>query len=192
MVGSAEEFGRTDVFGPSLPLTGLSVDQQAALVGEHCLEPGESKCTYGTGAFLLANAGPRPVTSSGGLAVSVAWQLGDEAAYCIDGQVYAAGAAVAWLQRWGFLRRAEDLDAVAGSVPDSGRRHRRPRPQRPGRAVVAARRARQHRGDRPGRTARPRRPGHGGGPGGAGRRSWPAPRRSTSVARWRSSGSTAG
>ena len=120
VVGCAQEIGRTDAFGPSLLLSGLSVDQQAALVGEYCLEPGESKCTYGTGAFLLANAGPRPVTSSGGLAVSVAWQLGDTAAYCIDGQVYAAGAAVAWLQRWGFLRRAEELDAVAGSVRDSG------------------------------------------------------------------------
>jgi glycerol kinase len=120
VVGSAEEIGRTDAFGPSLPVSGLSVDQQAALVGEHCLEPGESKCTYGTGAFLLANAGPRPLTSSGGLAVSVAWQLGQRAAYCIDGQVYAAGAAVAWLQRWGFLRRAQDLDAVGASVGDSG------------------------------------------------------------------------
>ena len=120
VVGSAQEIGRTDAFGSSLPLSGLSVDQQAALVGEHCLEPGESKCTYGTGAFLLANAGPRAFTSSGGLAVSVAWQLGGRAAYCIDGQVYAAGAAVAWLQRWGFLRRAEDLDAVASSGRDSG------------------------------------------------------------------------
>ena len=105
VVGSAEEIGRTDAFGPSLLLSGLSVDQQAALVGEHCLEPGESKCTYGTGAFLLANAGPRPFTSSAGLAVSVAWQLGEDAAYCIDGQVYAAGAALTWLQRWGFLGR---------------------------------------------------------------------------------------
>jgi glycerol kinase len=119
VVGCAEEIGRTKAFGPSLPICGLSVDQQAALVGEHCLEPGESKCTYGTGAFLLANAGPRPVTSSGGLAVSVAWQFGDTAAYCIDGQVYAAGAAIAWLQRWGFLSRADELDAVAGSVDDS-------------------------------------------------------------------------
>jgi glycerol kinase len=120
VVGCAQEIGVTTAFGPSLPVCGLSVDQQAALVGEHCLEPGESKCTYGTGAFLLANAGPRPVASSGGLAVSVAWQIGDTAAYCIDGQVYAAGAAIAWLQRWGFLRRAEELDTVAGSVPDNG------------------------------------------------------------------------
>jgi glycerol kinase len=120
VVGCAEEIGHTDAFGPSLPLTGLSVDQQAALIGEHCLEPGDSKCTYGTGAFLLANAGPRPVVSSAGMAVSVAWQIGDDAAYCIDGQVYAAGAAIAWLVRWGFLARPEDLDAVAMSVPDTG------------------------------------------------------------------------
>jgi glycerol kinase len=120
IVGSAEEIGRTVAFGPTLALSGLSVDQQAALVGEHCLEQGDSKCTYGTGAFLLANAGPRPFTSSAGLAVSVAWQLGADAAYCIDGQVYAAGAAVAWLSRWGFLGRPEDLDRVAGSVRDGG------------------------------------------------------------------------
>ena len=120
IVGNAQEVGLTDAFGPPLLLSGLSVDQQAALVGQHCLEFGESKCTYGTGAFLLAHAGSQPVRSSGGLAVSVAWQLGERAAYCIDGQVYDAGSAVAWLQRWGFLRRAEDLDAVAASVHDSG------------------------------------------------------------------------
>ncbi len=120
VVGCAEEIGVTDAFGPPLPVAGLSVDQQAALIGEHCLEHGESKCTYGTGAFLLANAGERPFTSSAGLSVSVAWQVGGEAAYCIDGQVYAAGAAVGWLERWGFVPRAEDLDTVAASVPDSG------------------------------------------------------------------------
>ncbi len=120
VVGCAQEIGHTDAFGPTLPLTGLCVDQQAALIGQHCLEPGDSKCTYGTGAFLLANAGPRPFTSSAGLSVSVAWQIGDDAAYCVDGQVYAAGAAVAWLVRWGFLARPEDLDAVASSVPDTG------------------------------------------------------------------------
>jgi glycerol kinase len=120
VVACAEEFGRTDAFGPPLPLTGLIVDQQAALLGEHCLAAGDAKCTYGTGAFLLANAGPHPFTSSTGLAASVAWQIGDEAAYCIDGQVYAAGAAVDWLQRWGLVRQAEELDALAGSVPDAG------------------------------------------------------------------------
>jgi glycerol kinase len=120
VVGCAEGIGETDAFGPSLAVTGLSVDQQAALIGEQCLEAGDSKCTYGTGAFLLANAGAQPFTSSAGLAVSVAWQVGDLAAYCIDGQVYAAGAAIAWLVRWGFLAKPEELDAVASSVPDAG------------------------------------------------------------------------
>jgi glycerol kinase len=120
VVGCAQEIGRTDAFGPTLAVTGLSVDQQAALVGQHCLEAGTSKCTYGTGAFLLANAGARPIASSAALAVSVAWQVGASAAYCVDGQVYAAGAALAWLVRWGLLPRAEDLDSVAGSVRDGG------------------------------------------------------------------------
>jgi glycerol kinase len=119
-VGCTERIGTTEAFGPPLPVTGLSVDQQAALVGQRCLVAGESKCTYGTGAFLLANAGPHAVGSASGLAVSVAWQHGDDVAYCVDGQVYAAGAAIAWLQRWGFLRHVEDLDEVAASVPDSG------------------------------------------------------------------------
>ena len=107
VVGCAQEIGVTDAFGPSLPVCGLSVDQQAALVGEHCLEPGESKCTYGTGAFLLANAGPRPVASSGGLAVSVAWQLGD------------AGRLLH--RRAGLCRRCRHRLAAALGLPATGR-----------------------------------------------------------------------
>ncbi len=120
VVGCAQPVGRTEVFGASLPVSGLSVDQQAALVGEHCLDRGDAKCTYGTGAFLLANAGEQPLRSSSGLAASVAWQLGDRGAYCLDGQVYAAGTAIAWLCRWGLLEHVEQLDPVGGSVPDSG------------------------------------------------------------------------
>jgi glycerol kinase len=120
VVGCAQPVGPTDVFGPSVVVSGLCVDQQAALVGQHCLDRGDAKCTYGTGAFLVANAGERPLRSTSGLAASVAWQRGARAAYCIDGQVYAAGTAVAWLCRWGLLDRAEDLDRRGGSVPDSG------------------------------------------------------------------------
>ena len=119
VVGCAEPVGHTEAFGPLLVVSGLCVDQQAALVGQHCLDRGDAKCTYGTGAFLLANAGERPHRSVSGLATSVAWQVGDSASYCIDGQVYAAGTAVAWLCRWGFLDRAEDLDAVGGAVADT-------------------------------------------------------------------------
>lgn len=120
VVGCAQPIGRTDVFGPSVVVSGLSVDQQAALVGQRCLDRGDAKCTYGTGAFLLANTGERPLRSTSGLAASVAWQHGEQAAYCVDGQVYAAGTAVAWLCRWGLLDRTEDLDQRGGSVPDSG------------------------------------------------------------------------
>jgi glycerol kinase len=120
IVGCAEVIGTTDAFGDELPVAGLAVDQQAALIGERCLARGDAKCTYGTGAFLLANTGARSVRSTCGLAASVAWAVGDSVAYCLDGQVYTAGEALAWLRRWGLLARAEDLDAVAAAVPDSG------------------------------------------------------------------------
>ena len=120
VVASAAAAGETDAFGPAVPVTGLSVDQQAALVGQRCLDAGDAKCTYGTGAFLLANAGAASCRSAAGLSTSVAWELPEGGAYCVDGQVYAAGAALGWLQRWGWLGAPEDLDAVGGSVPDSG------------------------------------------------------------------------
>ena len=120
VVGCAEPVGETAAFGAPAVVTGLAVDQQAALVGEGCLEAGDAKCTYGTGAFLLANTGPRAPRSSGGLATSVAWEAGGEVAYCLDGQVYTAGEALAWLRRWGLLSEATDLDRVGGSVPDTG------------------------------------------------------------------------
>jgi len=120
IAGCAEVIGTTGAFGDELPVTGLAVDQQAALVGERCLARGDAKCTYGTGAFLLANTGGTAVRSSCGLAASVAWATGASVAYCLDGQVYTAGEALAWLRRWGLLTRAEDLDAVATGVPDAG------------------------------------------------------------------------
>lgn len=119
IVGCAEPIGVTDVFGSPMTVTGLCVDQQAALVGERCLEQGDAKCTFGTGAFLLANSGDEARWSRSGLSASIAWQLGDSAAYCVDGQVYTAGEAIAWLCRWGFLAKHEDLDVVGGSVRDS-------------------------------------------------------------------------
>ncbi len=119
IVGCAEPIGETSAFGPTMIVTGLCVDQQAALVGERCLDAGDSKCTFGTGAFLLANAGPGPAWSRSGLSASIAWQVGDTAAYCLDGQVYTAGEAIAWLCRLGFLTKPQDLDHVGGSVATS-------------------------------------------------------------------------
>ena len=112
--------GETTAFGPALPVAGLAVDQQAALLAERCFAAGQAKCTYGTGAFLLVTAGTQPVRSSGGLAASVAWRLGGAPAYCLDGQVYTAGAAVRWLGEVGLLAGPSELDQAGGSVPDSG------------------------------------------------------------------------
>jgi glycerol kinase len=107
--------GETTAFdGRPLPVAGLAVDQQAALLAEHCLTAGQAKCTYGTGAFLLAATGDRAVRSGGGLAASVAWRLAGQATYCLDGQVYAAGAAVRWLGELGLIGGPQDLDRLAG------------------------------------------------------------------------------
>ena len=119
IVGCATPVGTTAAFGPSLPVTGLAVDQQAALVGEACLEPGQAKCTYGTGAFLLVTTGDVPRRLTHGLSASVAWEVPGSVSYCLDGQSYTAGAAVSWLVAMGLLRAPADLDAVAMSVPDA-------------------------------------------------------------------------
>ena len=115
--------GHTSVFGGTVAVGGLVVDQQAALVGEGCTRPGEAKCTFGTGAFLLANTGPTATRSTAGLAASVAWRLGEQTTYCVDGQVYTAASAVRWMQQLGYVTTAADLDTVAatdGDGPDNG------------------------------------------------------------------------
>jgi glycerol kinase len=117
--------GETPVFGgagsgPSLPVAGIAVDQQAALLAEGCLAAGDAKCTYGTGAFLLVTTGPRAVRSGAGLSASVAWRLGGAVTYCLDGQVYTAGSALRWLAGAGVLADPAELDAVGGTVPDAG------------------------------------------------------------------------
>ena len=112
--------GETAAFGRAVPVAGLAVDQQAALLAERCFAAGQAKCTYGTGAFLLATAGTRAVRSRGGLSASVAWRLAGTSSYCLDGQVYTAGAAVRWLGEVGLIEEASQLDAVGGSVPDTG------------------------------------------------------------------------
>ena len=112
--------GETTAFGSAMPVAGLAVDQQAALLAERCFDAGQAKCTYGTGAFLLATAGARAVRSRGGLSCSVAWRLAGTPSYCLDGQVYTAGAALRWLGDVGLLADAAELDAVGGSVADSG------------------------------------------------------------------------
>lgn len=120
VIACDEHIGTTDAFGPSLPVIGAIVDQQAALLAEDCRTVGSAKCTYGTGAFLLANVGEDHAPSRSGLATSLAWALADGTrASCVDGQVYTVGAGVSWLQRIGLIDGPEDLDALGSSVSDT-------------------------------------------------------------------------
>src|SRR4051794_19085576 len=113
IVDCAAAVGETKAFGDPLPVTGLAVDQQAALFAESCFAAGEAKCTYGTGAFILATAGEEVARSRSRLAACVAWRLGGTATYCLDGQVYSAGSAVSWLEELDLVSEAADLDRIA-------------------------------------------------------------------------------
>ncbi|MGW0284482.1 FGGY family carbohydrate kinase [Streptomyces sp. NPDC003236] len=117
---NAQPVGTTRAFGPEIPVTGLIVDQQAALLAQRITGPGGAKCTYGTGAFLLAHTGGTPRRGDSGLVSCVAWRLAGDTGYCLDGQVYTAASAVRWLTDLGVISSAADLDPVGGSVPDSG------------------------------------------------------------------------
>jgi len=120
---SAGVFGHTrGVKGlpDGIPIAGIAGDQQSALVGQACFAEGEAKCTYGTGAFLLMNAGPRKVTSKHGLLGTVAWQIGNDVAYALEGSAFIAGAAVQWLRDGlGVIRKSSEIEDLASSVPDS-------------------------------------------------------------------------
>lgn len=120
VVGNAVEIGVCSEFGGNVPVTGACVDQQAALFAEACRSAGEAKCTYGTGAFMLACTGATPTRSSNGLVGCPAWQLDDELTWCLDGQVYTVGAAVTWLTAMGIMNEASDLDRLGGGVDDAG------------------------------------------------------------------------
>jgi len=119
IVECAAEIGQTSLFGPSIPLASAIVDQQASLFGLGCFQPGELKCTYGTGAFAMVNVGSEPRRSSNNLPASIAWKFGGETTYCLDGPVYAVGAALTWLRSLGLLSAAADLDAVAARAGKS-------------------------------------------------------------------------
>jgi len=106
-----------------IPIAGIAGDQQAALFGQACFDVGDSKCTYGTGAFLLMNVGSKPVASKAGLLATVGWQLGEkgETAYALEGSSFIAGAAVQWLRDGlGLIRTAAEVETLARSVRNSG------------------------------------------------------------------------
>jgi glycerol kinase len=121
---SAGDFGTADkaALGRALPVTGVAGDQQSAAIGQACLAPGEMKSTYGTGAFLLINTGTEPVISKNQLLTTIAWRIGGETAYALEGSILSAGATVQWLRDGlGLIARASEIEALAASADaDSG------------------------------------------------------------------------
>jgi glycerol kinase len=124
VVPTAGVFGHTSgVPGlpDGVPIAGIAGDQQAALFGQACFQPGAAKCTYGTGAFLLMHTGAEPVASRHGLVTTVAWELPGERAYALEGSAFVAGAAVQWLRDGlGLIRDSGEIETLARSVADSG------------------------------------------------------------------------
>ena len=120
---SSGEFGvvESEWLGGEVPISGVAGDQQAALFGQGCFESGQLKNTYGTGCFLLMNTGAEAADSETGLLTTLAWGIGGEVEYALEGSVFVAGAAVQWLRDGlGLIERAEESEAAALAVPDTG------------------------------------------------------------------------
>jgi glycerol kinase len=122
IVASSSVYGMGNGVLEGVPVAGILGDQQAALMGQACFEPGEAKNTYGTGCFLLMHTGVSPMPSKHGLLTTVAAKLGDApATYALEGSVAMAGAIVQWLRdNLGIIKASSDVEALAASVPDNG------------------------------------------------------------------------
>ncbi len=104
-----------------IPIAGMAGDQQAALFGQTCFEVGDAKCTYGTGAFLLMNTGSEPVRSDNGLLTTIAWRVGEQTVYALEGSAFIAGAAVQWLRDGlGLIGSSDEIEAKAREVEETG------------------------------------------------------------------------
>lgn len=120
---SSEVYGhtKTTLFAHKVPIAGIAGDQQAALFGQMCTEPGMVKNTYGTGCFLLMNSGDKPVYSKNNLLATIAWKIGDEVTYALEGSIFVGGAIVQWLRDGlGIIRSSSEIEALASQVPDTG------------------------------------------------------------------------
>ena len=119
---SSDVYGYTkeSIFGGKVPIAGVAGDQQAALFGQCCFEPGEAKNTYGTGCFLLMNTGDKAVLSKNGLLTTIAIGLNGKVQYALEGSVFVAGAAIKWLRdEMKLIENAADTEKIAQSVPDT-------------------------------------------------------------------------
>ena len=120
---SSEIYGytKTTLFAHEVPIAGIAGDQQAALFGQMCTEPGSVKNTYGTGCFMLMNSGERPIMSSNNLLTTIAWKIGDKVNYALEGSIFVAGSVVQWLRDGlGIIRSSSEIEALACSVEDNG------------------------------------------------------------------------
>jgi len=120
---SSEVYGytKTTIFAHEVPIAGIAGDQQAALFGQMCTEPGSVKNTYGTGCFLLMNTGEKPILSKNNLLTTVAWKIGDTVNYALEGSIFVGGSVVQWLRDGlGIIRSSSEIEALAASVPDNG------------------------------------------------------------------------
>ncbi|MGY4396402.1 glycerol kinase [Sphingomonas sp. UYAg733] len=121
IVDCAGQFGETILFGAAIPICGIAGDQQAATIGQSCLKAGETKATFGTGAFVLTQAGAIPPTSRNRLLSTIVWQLDGRRAYALEGSVFVAGSLIKWLRdEIGLIGTAAETEAMARSVPDNG------------------------------------------------------------------------
>jgi len=119
---SSEIYGETsaNILATRIPIAGIAGDQQAALFGQLCTQPGMVKNTYGTGCFMLMNVGDKPVRSTNKLVTTVAWQLGDQVNYALEGSIFIGGAVVQWLRDGlGIIRQSADVEALAAQVNDT-------------------------------------------------------------------------
>jgi glycerol kinase len=116
---SSEVYGptKTTFFASKIPLAGMAGDQHAALFGQMCTETGMVKNTYGTGCFLVMNTGRKPIESKNNLVTTIAWQIGDEINYALEGSIFIAGAVVQWLRDGlGIIRSAQEIEKLAREV----------------------------------------------------------------------------
>jgi glycerol kinase len=120
---SSEVYGHTagKILSHRIPIAGIAGDQQAALFGQQCTEAGMVKSTYGTGCFMLMNTGSKPVLSQNNLVTTVAWQIGGETCYALEGSIFIGGAVVQWLRDGlGMIQTAPEVEALAGKAVDNG------------------------------------------------------------------------
>jgi len=123
VAASSEVYGhtKTTIFAHEVPISGIAGDQQAALFGQMCTNPGDIKNTYGTGCFLLMNTGDKPIMSANNLLTTVAWKIGDKVDYALEGSIFVGGSVVQWLRDGlGIIKSSGEVEALARSVPDNG------------------------------------------------------------------------